>query len=247
MRVDLNADLGEGAAADDALLEVITSANIACGGHVGDEASMRAAVRGALRRGAGIGAHPSYPDRDGFGRRVMALTGAALTEVLVEQIQQLAAVAREEGARLQHVKAHGALYNVAVDDADIAGAIGDAVRRVDPGFIAVALAGSPMAAVFRETGLRTAGEGFIDRGYTAAGRLVPRGRPRALITDPQIAAARAVRMVQEGMVTSVEGTDVPVRVETLCVHADTPGSVGIARAVRIALEAAGIEVIRMGA
>lgn len=247
MRVDLNADLGEGAAADDALLEVVTSANIACGGHAGDPASMRAAVRGALARGVALGAHPAYPDRAGFGRRVMPLAGAALIAALVAQLQALAAVAREAGAVLQHVKAHGALYNVAVDDDAIAGAIGEAVRRVDPGLIAVALAGSRMAAVFQDLGLRTAEEGFIDRGYTAAARLVPRGQSQALVIDPHAAAARAVRMVRDGVVTSVEGTDVRLRVDTLCVHADTPDSARIAGAVRTALGEAGIDVIRMGA
>lgn len=247
MRVDLNADLGEGAPADAALLEVVTSANIACGGHAGDRSSMRAAVRGALARGVGLGAHPSYPDRAGFGRRVLPLAGDALIDALVEQLQALAEVAREAGAALQHVKVHGALYNVAVDDADVAGAIGEALRRADPGLIAVALAGSRMAAVFRDLGLRTAEEGFMDRSYTAAGRLVPRGHPQALMTDPRSAAVRAVRMAREGMVTSVEGTEVRLRVDTLCIHADTPNSARIARAVRTALGKAGIDVLRMGA
>lgn len=247
MRVDLNADLGEGASADDALLEVITSANIACGGHAGDVASMGAAVTRALARGVGIGAHPSYPDRANFGRRVMALAGAALIEAIMEQTQALAAVVREAGESLQHLKAHGALYNAAVDDADVTAAIGEAVRRVDPALIVVALAGSRMAAVFRALGLRTAEEGFIDRGYTAAGRLVPRDHPGALITDPEEAAVRAVRMARDGLVTSVEGPDVRVRVDTLCVHADTPNSARIAGAARAALLADGIRVMRMGA
>lgn len=247
MKVDLNADLGEGSPADEILLEVITSANIACGGHAGDAATMRAAVRGAAARGVGLGAHPSYPDRAGFGRRAMALAGRALIDELVAQIEALAEVAREAGTTLHHVKVHGALYNVAVDDVAVAAAIGEAVRRADPGLIAVALAGSPMATVFRDLGLRTVEEGFLDRGYTAAGRLLPREHPQALITDPEVVAARAVRMAREGIVTTVEGSEIALRADTLCVHADTPRSVEIARAAKAALRSAGIQVIRMSA
>ncbi|MDQ7844145.1 MAG: 5-oxoprolinase subunit PxpA [Armatimonadota bacterium] len=245
MKIDLNADLGEGASTDTALLAVITSANIACGGHAGDERSMRRAVLEATARGVGIGAHPSYPDREGFGRRPMAMSHEALVDTLVRQIERLQEVARAAGTALVHIKAHGALYNVAVDDAATARAIGEAIRRVDSRLIAVALAGSPMAEVFRSMGLRTAEEAFIDRGYTAAGRLVPRDRPNALLTDARAAAARAVRMVRDGVVDSVEGAPVRLRAQTLCVHADTPGSPAIAAAVRQALEAAGIRVAPM--
>ena len=244
--IDLNADLGEGASTDAALLDIITSANIACGGHAGDEATMRQAVRLALARGVGLGAHPSYPDRECFGRRALDLPPEVLVVSLAGQIDRLSRIAREEGGALRHVKAHGALYNVAVEDAGVARAIGEAAQAVDPALLVVVLAGSRMAAVFREMGLRTVEEAFIDRGYTASGRLVARDRPGALVTDPAAAAARAVRMVQEGVVTSVEGSAIRVRAETLCVHADTPGSPGIAAAVRRALEAAGITLARMG-
>ena len=246
MSIDLNADLGEGDASDAALLDIITSANIACGGHAGDEGTMRQAVRLARTRGVGIGAHPSYPDREGFGRRALDLPHEVLVVSLAGQIDRLARVAREEGGALVHVKAHGALYSIAVDDHEVARAIGEAVRAVDRGLLVVALAGSRMAGVFREMRIRTIEEAFIDRAYTADGRLVSRDRPGALITDPQHAAARAVRLVQEGVVASIDGADLRVRAETLCIHADTPGSSGIAAAVRAALEASGVRLARMG-
>lgn len=246
MSIDLNADLGEGAPSDAPLLAIITSANIASGGHAGDEGTMRQTVRLALARGVGIGAHPSYPDREGFGRRALDLPHEVLVVSLAGQIDRLARVAREEGTALAHVKAHGALYNIAVDDHEVARAIGEAVRAVDRGLLVVALAGSRMAGVLRGMGIRTVEEAFIDRAYTAEGRLVSRDHPGALITDPRHAAARAVRLVREGVVASIDGADLPVRAETLCIHADTPGSPGIAAAVRAALEASGVRLARMG-
>ncbi|HEU4797861.1 MAG TPA: 5-oxoprolinase subunit PxpA [bacterium] len=247
MSIDLNADLGEGASTDAALLQVITSANIACGGHAGDEMSMRQAVAAAIARGVGIGAHPSYPDREGFGRRAMSLSPRKLIETLAGQIRRLVMIAEQAGAAVAHVKAHGALYNVAVNSEDVAAAIGQAVRLVDPDLTAVALSGSKMASIFRDLGLRVAEEAFIDRGYTAAGTLVARSDPRALIIDPAVAAARALRMMQQGLVESVDGVAVRVRADTLCVHADTPGSPELAAATRRALESAGFAVLRMGA
>ncbi|OFX14855.1 MAG: hypothetical protein A2V59_05125 [Armatimonadetes bacterium RBG_19FT_COMBO_69_19] len=246
MSIDLNADLGEGAPSDAPLLAIITSANIASGGHAGDEGTMRQAVRLALARGVGIGAHPSYPDREGFGRRPLDLPHEVLVVSLAGQIDRLARVTREEGGALVHVKAHGALYNVAVDDHEVARAIGEAVRAVDRGLLVVALAGSRMAGVLRGMGIRTVEEAFIDRAYTPDGRLVSRDHPGALITDPQYAAARAMRLVREGVVASIDGADLRVRAETLCIHADTPGSPGIAAAVRAALEASGVRLARMG-
>ena len=242
---DLNADLGEGAATDEALLAIITSANIACGGHAGDAETMRRTVRLARARGVGVGAHPSYPDREGFGRRVITMPPEHLTEVLAGQIQVLGDIAEAEGVRLQHVKAHGALYNLAVGDGTVAEAIGRAMLSVDPALIAVALAGAAMGEVFVRLGLRVLHEAFVDRGYTATRTLVSRDRPGALITDPVEAGARAVRMVRSGLVSSVDGDDVHVLAQTLCVHADTPGSPAIAAAARRALEAAGVRVVPM--
>ena len=243
--VDLNADLGEGAATDEALLAIITSANIACGGHAGDAETMRRTVRLARARGVGVGAHPSYPDREGFGRRVITMPPEHLTEVLAGQIQVLGDIAEAEGVRLQHVKAHGALYNLAVGDETVAEAIGRAMLSVDPALIAVALAGATMGEVFVRLGLRVLHEAFVDRGYTATRTLVSRDHPGALITDPVEAGARAVRMVRSGLVSAVDGDDVRVLAQTLCVHADTPGSPAIAAAARRALEAAGVRVVPM--
>lgn len=247
LSVDLNADLGEGAPADAALLAVISSANIACGGHAGDAQTMREAVVRARARGVAVGAHPGYPDRTGFGRRMISMPLGELEDVLASQIRALKEITDAEGVRLQHVKAHGALYNLAVTDGATADAIGRAMLQVDPGLIAVALAGASMAEVFIRLGLRVAREAFLDRGYTARGTLVPRDQPGALITDPNQAAQRAVRMIRERRVTSVEGTEVAVEAATLCVHADTPNGPAIASAARRALEEAGILVVPMGA
>lgn len=207
---------------------------------------MRRTVRLARARGVGVGAHPSYPDREGFGRRVIPMPPAQLSEVLAGQIQILRTIAEAEGVRLQHVKAHGALYNLAAGDETVAEAIGRAMLSVDSSLIAVALSGAVMGDVFAHMGLRVVREAFIDRGYTAQGTLVPREHPVALITDPVEAGDRAVRMVRRGLVTSVGGDALRVAAQTLCVHADTPGSPAIAASARHALEAAGIRVVPMG-
>jgi 5-oxoprolinase (ATP-hydrolysing) subunit A len=243
--IDMNADLGEGAGTDAALLEVITSANIACGVHAGDDATIRQTVTQAHRHGVQIGAHPSFPDREGFGRRPMALPLEQVESIVADQIAALAAAARQAGDGLGHVKAHGALYNLAVDDTELAEAIGRAARRVDPSLVVVALAGTPMVDVFRGLGLRVAQEAFIDRGYTAQGTLVPRDRPGALVTDAARAAHRAVQLAREGTVTAVDGTTVRVAADTLCIHSDSPGAAAMAQDVRDALERTGVAVRRM--
>jgi len=245
--IDLNADLGEGAGTDDALMGVITSANIACGVHAGDPQAIRHAVGLALTRGVGIGAHPSFPDREGSGRRPMAVPPDRVGESIAAQIRTVADAARAAAARLQHVKAHGALYNQAVGDPVLAGAIGEAVRRVDGSVIIVALAGSPMVTVLRSMGLRVAQEAFIDRAYTAEGTLVPRDRPGALVADLGAAVGRAVRLVSEGTLTASDGRVIRVDADTLCIHGDTPQAAALARAVRQALEDAGVTVARLDA
>jgi UPF0271 protein len=246
LTVDLNADLGEGAPSDAALLEVISSANVACGGHAGDAPTMREAVVRARAHGVAVGAHPGYPDRDGFGRRIIPMPLGKLEDVLTGQIHALKEITDGEGVPLQHVKAHGALYNLAVTDGAVAEAIGRAMLRVDPGLIAVTLAGAAMADAFIRLGIRVVREAFIDRGYASRGTLVPRDQPGALITDPDEAALRAVRMIREGRVTAVDGHELAVEARTLCVHADTPNSPVLAAAARRALEGAGIRIASMG-
>src|SRR3989442_2201695 len=189
--IDLNADLGEGAGTDNELVAVITSANVACGAHAGDPETITSVVRTAQALRVAIGAHPSFPDRAGFGRRPMVLPSAQVTDTVAAQIQLVADAAHKVGARLQHVKPHGALYNQAASDPDLTRAIGEAVRRVDASLIILALAGSVMADLLHTMGLRVAHEAFIDRGYTEAGTLVSRGQPGAAGTGATRAAARA--------------------------------------------------------
>lgn len=243
--IDLNADLGEGAGTDESLLEYITSANVACGAHAGDMETIRRTVALALARGVAIGAHPSFPDREGFGRRAMTLPPSEVRATVAAQVEVVVRAARDAGVRLQHVKPHGALYNQAATDRVLAAAIGDAVRGVDASLIVMALAGSPMVSVLRELGLRVAQEGFVDRGYSMNGTLVPRAQPNALITDPALAARRAVLLATEHMVVVESGETISVDAATLCLHGDTPGAVALARTVRRALDQAGVSVQRL--
>ena len=240
--IDLNCDMGEGAGEDERLMPLVTSANVACGGHAGDEASMRATVRLARRHGVAVGAHPSYPDRAGFGRERLARSPAEVRADVAAQVRALLAVCRDEGVPLVHVKPHGALYNAAAGDAGLARAVAEAVREVDPGLVVVCLAGSAMAGVVRGLGLACAEEAFADRGYTARGTLVPRGQPGALVEDPAAVAARASRLARERSVVAADGTVVPVAADTLCLHGDTPGAPELARAVRERLERDGVAV-----
>jgi UPF0271 protein len=248
--IDLNCDLGEGygawtlgePGADDALLEVVTSANVACGFHAGDPEIMAARCSTALVRGVAVGAHVGYRDLVGFGRRRLDVPPHVLAAEVAYQVGALQAVARTVGARVTYVKPHGALYNRIVHDEEQALAVVAGVAGVDPGLAVVGLPGSAVLRHAREAGLRTVAEAFVDRGYLADGTLVPRGRAGALVTDPAEAAARAVRMARDGVVGSVDGGDVRVEAESLCVHSDTPGAVPLARAVREALVAAGVEL-----
>jgi len=228
MTFDLNCDLGEldDAALEARLMEHITSANIACGGHAGGEAAMERTVRLAIERGVNIGAHPGYPDRVNFGRVEIAMSEEEIEDTVLWQIGRLEAVAEQLGAAIVHVKPHGALYNVAARNRAVAQAIGAAVRQWNPRARVFGLGGSLMLDVWREMGLRVAAEGFADRRYEADGTLRSRKLPDALITDPAEAAAQAVRLARAGAV------------ETICVHGDTPGAVNILEACRQALAAA---------
>ncbi len=244
--IDLNADGGEGfgayaIGADAELLRAVTSLNVACGYHGGDPAVIRRTIRAAAAAGVSVGAHPGFPDLQGFGRREMRIAPADLTAMLIYQIGAVAALATAEGVRLRHVKAHGALYNMAVADAGYAGAIAEATA-VFEGLWLYAPLNSAMAAAAQSRGIRVAHEAFLDRGYRRDGTLVPRSEPGALITDPKETAARALAMATEGTVTAADGTRLTVWPQTLCVHSDTPGAAALAAAARAALAAAAIRV-----
>ncbi len=250
--IDLNADTGEipEALADgreEALLGLVTSANIACGGHAGDEGTMEATLALAKRLGVAAGAHPAYPDKAGFGRSSAGMTEAEIEETVLAQVRTLAAVAARVGCRLHHVKPHGALYNDAARDRSVATAVARGVARWQDEVVLVGLAGSPMLEVFREHGFATAAEAFADRAYERDGSLRSRKLPGALIEEPERAAAQALRIATEGRVTAYGGGEVEVAARTLCVHGDTPGAARIARAVGAALRGAGIVIAPLSA
>ncbi|HEV8201338.1 MAG TPA: 5-oxoprolinase subunit PxpA [Candidatus Polarisedimenticolia bacterium] len=249
--IDLNCDVGEIPAliadgTQDRLLQQATSANIACGGHAGDDATMEATLRSALRHGCAVGAHPGYDDPDHFGRRRLDLPPERVVSMVRDQVVRLQGMARAAGTTLVHVKPHGALYNAAVDDRDLASAIARGVRAAVPSNRAVprlvGLAGSPSLEVYRQAGFGVAGEAFADRRYEPDGRLRSRSLPGALLEDPDEAAAQAVAIARDGRVTASDGSILPVVAETICLHGDTPGAVRLAAAVRAALARAGVSV-----
>jgi 5-oxoprolinase (ATP-hydrolysing) subunit A len=251
MRVDLNADAGESFGAwalgdDAALFSHVTSVNVACGFHAGDPSSIRRTIRLAADAGVRIGAHPGYPDLQGFGRRAMTLTPREVEDLVLYQVAALLGIASAEGVRLAHVKPHGALYNQAARDPVTAAAIARAVASVDPGLVLVGLAGSSLIKAADDAGLSSAAEAFADRAYLADGSLAPRHLAGAVIQDADIVARRALGIVRERRVRSLDAeVDVPVRAETLCLHGDTPGAPALARAVRAALEGAGVRVVAL--
>jgi UPF0271 protein len=240
--VDLNADLGEGSGHDAELFELISSANIATGFHAGDPMSISESICAAKGKGAAVGAHPSFADRQNFGRKDMTVPIPELFAQLVYQIGAFQSLATAARIRPNHVKPHGSLYNMAVKDEKIAEAIAQAIMAVDPALILFAPAKSAMERAARKVGLQVAREIFADRNYLNDGWLVPRTRPDALLHDPKEAAQRVLRMLREGKVRSVEGSDVDVRGETICVHGDTPGAVEFARELRRQLEAEGVDI-----
>lgn len=240
--VDLNCDLGEGVGDDAALMPLISSANIACGGHAGDDDTMRATIELALQHGVAIGAHPGYADRANFGRIELPLSPHEVRGLVLSQTQRLLTIAGQRGARLRHVKPHGALYNLAARDATVARAVADAVYEADPRLVLVGLAGSRLIEAGSTCGLSTLEEAFADRTYQSDGSLTPRSRSGALIADPVRAAAQALRLVQEGKTTATDGSEVTVRAGTLCLHGDGAHALEFARAIRAALEGAGIAI-----
>lgn len=242
MKIDLNADLGEGCGSDVALLQLVSSANIACGFHAGDAQTMRECVREALKNGVAVGAHPSFPDRENFGRTAMQLPPETVYAQMLYQCGALAAIVRAEGGRMLHVKPHGMLYNQAAVDPQLADAIARAVRDCDPALILVGLAGSALIRAAKHVNLTTREEVFADRGYQDDGTLVPRSQPGALIADEDSALAQTLAMVLSGKVKSVNGHDVALRAQTVCLHGDGEHALAFARRLREAFDQRGIVV-----
>lgn len=244
--IDLNADVGEGCGHDPELIPLVSSVNIACGAHAGDLSSMGEAVELALRSGASIGAHPGFADREHFGRREIPVEPAEARILVAEQIGALRRMALSKGARVGHVKLHGALYNMASRDRALALAVVDAVaedgRRAGRGLVLVALAGSLLQSLGRSAGLRVVGEAFADRAYRPDGSLVPRSEPGAVIEDEDLAARQALGIARDGAVLTLGGLEVAIDAATLCIHGDKPGSVAFALRIRRELASAGIRV-----
>ncbi len=241
--IDLNCDLGEGAGHDAELMPLITSANIACGAHAGDEATMRTTIALAKKHGVAIGAHPGFADWENFGRREFSIAPSETSQLVLLQIQKLQNLVIPFGASVTHVKLHGALYNMASRDERLARAVVDSVAGTDEPPTLFALAGSKLEEVARRHGgVRVAAEVFADRTYQRDGSLTPRSRPDALIHDEGVAVAQVLRMVREGVVRATDGTDVPIRADTVCLHGDGPDPVGFARRLTAELRAARIVV-----
>ena len=247
LRVDLNADVGESFGAysigcDAGVMASITSANVAAGFHGGDPSVLRATLRLAASHGVAVGAHPGFPDLAGFGRREMALAPRDVEDLVLYQIAAVAGVASAEGIRLQHVKPHGALYNMAARNLELAGAIARAVAAFDSKLIVVGLPGSRLLEAARDLRLRVAAEAFADRAYEPDGSLVSRAKPGSVIHDESTVVSRAVRMVTRRRVQAIDGTDLPLELDTICVHGDTPGADRLAAKIRAAVEASGVIV-----
>lgn len=247
MHIDLNADLGESFGAysigDDAgLLKSVTSASVAAGFHGGDPTVLRATIRLAKSYGVGVGAHPGFPDLLGFGRRELHVTPSEAEDLVLYQVAAVAGVAAAEGVRLQHVKPHGALYNMAVRDRTLAVAIVRAVAAIDSSLVIFGPPGSELLRAARESGIEVAAEGFADRAYRADGSLAPRSQAGAVIHEPQAVVDRAIRIVTKQQVVAVDGTPVPLEADTLCIHGDTPDAAFLAAGLRAGLEAGGVTV-----
>lgn len=247
MPIDLNSDLGEGYGPwtmgdDPAMLDIVSSANIACGFHAGDPAGLLSVLRQAAARGVAVGAHVSYPDRVGFGRRNMDVAPDDLTADVIYQIGALQGLARAAGTRVSYVKPHGALYNTIAGDARQADAVIAGIRAVDPSLVLMGLAGAPVLDRARAAGLTVVAEAFADRAYTAGGALVSRRQPGAVLHDPDLIAARMLRLAREGVLEAEGGSILRLEADSICVHGDSPGAVAIAARVRDALIAGGVAI-----
>lgn len=247
-RIDLNCDLGESFGAytlglDSQVLPYISSANVACGFHASDPAVMSATVAAAKACAVAVGAHPGYPDLQGFGRREMRIPPREVKAMVQYQIGALQAFCRANGLPLQHVKPHGALYNMAGKDEDLALAICEGIAEIDPSLILLGLSGSKLLAAAEKIGLPYAREVFADRAYEEDGSLVARGKSGAMITDEDAAVARVIRMIREGVVTAVTGREIPIRADSVCVHGDSPKALAFVQKIRAALESEGIRIV----
>lgn len=252
LSIDLNCDMGESFGAwtmgqDDAILPYVTSANIACGFHAGDPAVMRKTVAAAIKHGVALGAHPGLPDLAGFGRRTMDISPENAYDMVVVQVGALAGVAASQGGQLHHVKAHGALYNMAAKSPELAQAIAQAVYDVDRSLVFYALASSIQASIAKKTGLHVAHEVFADRSYQSDGSLTSRKQANAMIVDANVSIQQVLRMITEGKVATEQGTDVVVQADTLCIHGDQPGAAAFAHAIRQALSQNNIVVRKVAA
>lgn len=247
MKIDLNSDLGEGYGAwsmgdDAAMLGIVSSANLACGFHAGDPLTMLATVREAAARGVAIGAHVSYPDRVGFGRRPMEVSHAELVADVIYQIGALQGICASAGTRVSYVKPHGALYNTIAVDPKQGAAVIEGIRAVDPALALMGLAGSQILAQAAEAGLPTIAEAFADRGYRPDGQLVSRRDPGAVLHDPDTVAARMLRLATEGEIEAADGSVLRLRADSICVHGDSPGAVAMAARIRAVLLAGGVTI-----
>ena len=245
--IDLNSDLGEGYGAwtmgdDDAMLGIVSSANIACGFHAGDPLTIRATVDGAAARGVAVGAHVSYPDRVGFGRRPMDVTPAELTADVIYQIGALQGIARAAGTRVAYVKPHGALYNTIANDARQADAVIAAIREIDPSLVLMGLAGTRILDRAADAGLATVAEAFGDRAYTPDGQLVSRREKGAVLHDADAVAARMLRLATEGVIEAIDGSVLRLQADSICVHGDSAGAVEMARRIREELVSGGVTI-----
>jgi UPF0271 protein len=245
--IDLNADLGEGfgpwSMGDDAaMLGIVSSANLACGGHAGDPEVMFASLRMAAERGVVVGAHPGYADREGFGRRVIPMTPNEIVRMVAAQVGALQGVAALAGVPVRYVKAHGALANLAAEKAEVAAAIAGAVRALPGKLALLAISGTELEVEGRKAGLEVVAEVFADRAYRSNGRLVPRGQAGAVFHDAEFAAARMQRFAETGKMPVLGGGEVALAARSVCVHGDSPGAVALAKTLRLRLEAAGVAI-----
>lgn len=245
--IDLNSDLGESYGAwsmgdDDAMLSVVSSANIACGFHAGDPAGIYRTVKAAVANGVAIGAHVSYPDRVGFGRRDMDVTSEELIADVIYQIGALKGIAAAAGASVRYVKPHGALYNRIANDARQGQAVIDAIKAIDPSLVLMGLANAPILELGRKSGLSVVAEAFADRAYTPQGQLVSRREAGAVLHDAEVIAARMVQLAREGTLEAIDGSIIRIDAKSICVHGDSPGAVAIARQIRQRFEAESIDI-----